>query len=799
MFFGVVIFIIGIIGIKIEPVWQFDGEEIATTSESSHQGRWQVSLENIGSVQENITTHSVNFESPRTMISVKIGGVNPDELPRLALLVDGKKIPLNIDETENDGFTPDTDFITTEPVFLEATRHVTVVVNWGTSTPGDISVVGINTDAHTWKIAWKSSAQAKTNIITRAEWGADEELRFADTDAWKKILKKNTTYKPTAADKKAAAKRLRIYNWLHKDYPQEFEGATRATTENGRKLIWPIENGGYVNKIVVHHTGEWSDASEAKLSDEASIVRGIYYYHSQVRQWGDIGYNFIVGKSGKIYEGRAGGDYAVAAHAVWNNQNAVGVSLMGAYNIQSPPQDQIIGLVKLIAHLSKKYGIDLSNQYVAHRECVGRNCAQDGETVWVPGLSGHRDVGHTNCPGENLYPYLEKIRRLEQFSRGRTTVYRTETKIQNSSKTNLSIVADKEKEPIVSVAPTPSVTTRVLLAAESAFSSESPVEKISAPEQKISSISTTALPAKTPSTPIDPAAKSVDTRLIRIKLSMPDLTTLKIAPTGGTMKLVSGKKTATAKNYLIFEKSGKTGITVRLAEKSITFSDPLRLSGEVLEILNWKRIPAWDKSGTINDNSFRGTLEIRNRNGKWLIINELPVGDYVKGLGEVSDGDPEHKAKTIIVAARTYAAHYLQSDKRKFPGEPYDGSDDPAVFQRYLGYGLEKRSPNLAKYAQETRNTIITYSGALIKPWYFNASPGKTRSALEYCQSRGGKTCEDIPFLQSVEDPGTPVKTYNGHGVGISGNGAIALAQRGWTFENIIRYFLKGVEVQKIE
>jgi peptidoglycan hydrolase-like amidase len=236
-----------------------------------------------------------------------------------------------------------------------------------------------------------------------------------------------------------------------------------------------------------------------------------------------------------------------------------------------------------------------------------------------------------------------------------------------------------------------------------------------------------------------------------------------------------------------------------MADKSVTFTEPVRLSGNVLEISNWSRKPGWDKSGTLNDNSFRGTLEIRNRGGKWLVVNELPVGQYVKGLGEVSEGDPEAKAKTIIVAARTYAAFYLQAANRKFPGEPYDGSDDPAVFQRYLGYGLEKRSPSLSKYADETRDVVITYQGKLIKPWYFNASTGKTRSAKQYCESRGGKKCEDIPFLQSVEDPGTPLKAYNGHGVGISGNGATALANRGWTFEDIIRYFLTGVEVGRVE
>ena len=37
------------------------------------------------------------------------------------------------------------------------------------------------------------------------------------------------------------------------------------------------------------------------------MMRSIYAYHTQTRGWGDIGYNVIVDKFGRIFEGRYGG------------------------------------------------------------------------------------------------------------------------------------------------------------------------------------------------------------------------------------------------------------------------------------------------------------------------------------------------------------------------------------------------------------------------------------------------------------------------------------------------------------
>jgi SpoIID/LytB domain protein len=165
----------------------------------------------------------------------------------------------------------------------------------------------------------------------------------------------------------------------------------------------------------------------------------------------------------------------------------------------------------------------------------------------------------------------------------------------------------------------------------------------------------------------------------------------------------------------------------------------------------------------------------------------------MKGLAEVSNDTPFEKQKVIAVLARSYARYYMDPAHRKFPGLPYDGSDDPNIFQRYLGYGVELRSHNFVSAAQSTLDQVVTYKGKLIKTPYFNQSAGRTLSALEVW----GWT--DTPYLQSVPDPHCEGLTLKGHGVGLSGCGAEGMAKAGKRFGEIIKYYYKGVEIEEVK
>ena len=149
-------------------------------------------------------------------------------------------------------------------------------------------------------------------------------------------------------------------------------------------------------------------------------------------------------------------------------------------------------------------------------------------------------------------------------------------------------------------------------------------------------------------------------------------------------------------------------------------------------------------------------------------MNELPLEDYLRGLGEVSNTDNPEKIKTITVAARSYARHYMERANRKYNTTLYDGSDNSDSFQKYLGYSYEMRSPNVSREVKNTLGQVITYKGKIVKAWYFSSSTGRTLSYKEYCEANTRKTCADIPYLQSVLDGAGSGRVQSGHGVGIS-------------------------------
>ncbi|MGH8975252.1 MAG: N-acetylmuramoyl-L-alanine amidase, partial [Acidimicrobiia bacterium] len=100
-------------------------------------------------------------------------------------------------------------------------------------------------------------------------------------------------------------------------------------------------------KLVVHHTVTPNDDP-----DPASTVRAIYAYHTRQNGWNDIGYNFLVDASGRVYEGRYARPYGpgetptgedpdgrgvIGAHARGFNVGSVGVALLGDFSGAAEP------------------------------------------------------------------------------------------------------------------------------------------------------------------------------------------------------------------------------------------------------------------------------------------------------------------------------------------------------------------------------------------------------------------------------------------------------------------------------
>ncbi len=252
-------------------------------------------------------------------------------------------------------------------------------------------------------------------------------------------------------------------------------------------------------------------------------------------------------------------------------------------------------------------------------------------------------------------------------------------------------------------------------------------------------------------------------------------------------------KTFTANSRVRVTQNGEK-FAVSSGSYSWTATGPVRFTPKtdgVMQIVTMEQRPAWNTE--LNDNLFRGTVEVRNVDSELTLINELALEDYMKGIGEVSNGDPTEKIKTMMVIARTYATYYL-TEAEKFPGKPYNLDDDPNSSQKYLGYGYESRSPNVSAAALATAGEVVTYNGKTVITPYFTSTDG---TATKSAESVWGWT--NTPWLVSVSDASCTTSTsFQGHGVGLSGCGATAMANSGKTFEDIIRYYYKGVDIQKI-
>jgi peptidoglycan hydrolase-like amidase len=281
---------------------------------------------------------------------------------------------------------------------------------------------------------------------------------------------------------------------------------------------------------------------------------------------------------------------------------------------------------------------------------------------------------------------------------------------------------------------------------------------------------------------------------IRILLSVFDLNKTEITPHGLTEVYVDNIKVATIniRNSVEVREYGSKKINLDIDGVSKTGEKirfvPVSQLGTIT-ITDLQNRPAWKPS--INDNRYRGAIEFQMDTGDLIAINELPIELYLLGVGEVSNSTHTETIKTILIAARSYAYHYV-TDGTKFAGKPYNLDDSPARSQKYIGYGFEQRSPNVKKAINETTGKVVTYNDEVIKVPYFSRSNGQTKSAKDVW----GWT--NTPYLESVSDPYCKGQSPAGHGVGISGCGTDGMAKAGSEHEDIIKYFLKGVELDSI-
>ncbi|MEA2508700.1 MAG: hypothetical protein QOG21_782 [Actinomycetota bacterium] len=204
-----------------------------------------------------------------------------------------------------------------------------------------------------------ADASPKTpHVVTRAEWGADESIK--------------------------------------------------RTTGGCERHFFPVQ------QLFVHHTAGTNFDPHPKAT-----MRAIYYFHTKVRGWCDIGYNFVIGPDGTVYEGRWARNYSpwethtsesrsglgvMGAHVRGFNAGSIGISLMGNFSQIRPPAAMRTSLAALLAWEADRHHLK-PLQWHTYRS------PDSGVRRRLPYVAGHRDAGSTDCPGSYLYADLPAIRR----------------------------------------------------------------------------------------------------------------------------------------------------------------------------------------------------------------------------------------------------------------------------------------------------------------------------------------------------------------------------------------------------
>jgi uncharacterized protein with LGFP repeats len=161
-----------------------------------------------------------------------------------------------------------------------------------------------------------------------------------------------------------------------------------------------------VRAVVVHHTAGGNDY---RPQDVPARLRADYAYHVRSRGWADLGYNLVVDRFGRIWEGRAGGvgRPVVGTHAAGFNTGTLGVSVMGDFTRARPSAEVLDALARVSAFAGRTWGFDPAGTVVM--TSGGSPRFAKGTQVRLPRVHGHRDTGQTACPG-SIHDALQAIR-----------------------------------------------------------------------------------------------------------------------------------------------------------------------------------------------------------------------------------------------------------------------------------------------------------------------------------------------------------------------------------------------------
>jgi len=168
---------------------------------------------------------------------------------------------------------------------------------------------------------------------------------------------------------------------------------------------------GEVEAAFIHHTASANDYTRTEAPD---VVLGICLFHRNTNGWNDIGYNFLVDRFGRLYEGRAGGtdQPVIGAQAQGYNAQTTGIANLGTYSQVRQSGAALRAIASLIRWKLPLHGAPTSGPVTLTSAGGPTNRFPAGRSVRLQRVIGHRDTGATACPGEALYAQRPALRRL---------------------------------------------------------------------------------------------------------------------------------------------------------------------------------------------------------------------------------------------------------------------------------------------------------------------------------------------------------------------------------------------------
>ena len=129
-------------------------------------------------------------------------------------------------------------------------------------------------------------------------------------------------------------------------------------------------------EIIVHHSGGIKADPMFDTSNHTfKIVRD---YHISLG-WGDIGYHWVIEKSGKICKGRD--EEKVGAHTIGMNGKSIGVLVMGNFDSGFPTLEQEDSLKRvyddILSRHPKLKGKIYPHRKYSNKTCYGKNLSND--------------------------------------------------------------------------------------------------------------------------------------------------------------------------------------------------------------------------------------------------------------------------------------------------------------------------------------------------------------------------------------------------------------------------------------